>query len=66
MEQTTGQTVEHNHKSRGIDESELMARLHKGYVSLKHQIHKVIVGQDDVTGKDDDGACDSRCDEADV
>ena len=48
MEQTTGQTVEHNHKSGGIDESELMARLHKGYVSLKHQIHKVIVGQDDV------------------
>jgi len=48
MEQTTGQTVEHNHKSGGVDESELMARLHKGYVSLKHQIHKVIVGQDDV------------------
>ena len=48
MEQTTGQTVEHNHKSGGIDESELMARLHKGYVSLKHQIHKVIVGQDEV------------------
>jgi MoxR-like ATPase len=48
MEQTTGQTVEHNHKSGGIDESELMARLHKGYVSLKHQIHKVIVGQDAV------------------
>ena len=48
MEQTTGQTVEHNHKDGGIDESELMARLHKGYVSLKHQIHKVIVGQDQV------------------
>ena len=48
MEQTTGQTVNHNHKTGGIDESELMARLHKGYVSLKHQIHKVIVGQDEV------------------
>ena len=48
MEQTTGQTVSHNHKSGGIDETELMARLHKGYVSLKHQIHKVIVGQDEV------------------
>ena len=48
MEQTTGQTVEQNHKSGGIDEGELMARLHKGYVSLKQQIHKVIVGQDDV------------------
>jgi len=47
MEQTTGQTIKHNHKSGGIDESELMARLHKGYASLKHQIHKVIVGQDD-------------------
>ena len=47
MEQTTGQTIGHNHKSGGVDESELMARLHKGYVSLKHQIHKVIVGQDD-------------------
>jgi len=48
MEQTTGQTVEHNHKKGDIDESELMTRLHKGYASLKHQIHKVIVGQDDV------------------
>jgi len=48
MEPTMGQAVEHNYKSGGIDESELMARLHKGYVSLKHQIHKVIVGQDDV------------------
>jgi MoxR-like ATPase len=48
MEQTTGQTTEHNHKSGGINESELMTRLHKGYASLKHQIHKVIVGQDDV------------------
>ena len=48
MEQTTGQTVNHNHKTGGIDESELMAHLHKGYVSLKHQIHKVIVGQDEV------------------
>ena len=48
MEQTTGQTIKNNHKSGGVDESELMARLNKGYVSLKHQIHKVIVGQDDV------------------
>jgi MoxR-like ATPase len=48
MEHTTEQTIKHNHKSGGINESELMTRLHKGYSSLKHQIHKVIVGQDDV------------------
>jgi len=48
MEQTTEQNTKHNHKSGGVDESELMNRLHKGYTSLKHQIHKVIVGQDDV------------------
>ena len=48
MEQTTEQNTKHNHKSGGVDESELMNRLHKGYASLKHQIHKVIVGQDDV------------------
>jgi MoxR-like ATPase len=48
MEQTTDQTTKNNHKGGGVDESELMTRLHKGYASLKHQIHKVIVGQDNV------------------
>jgi len=47
MEQTTEQTTKNNHKSGRIDESELMNRLHKGYASLKQQIHKVIVGQDE-------------------
>jgi hypothetical protein len=48
MEQTSGQRLKHTHTSKVVDESSLMARLHKGYADLKHQIHKVIVGQDEV------------------
>jgi MoxR-like ATPase len=48
MEQTTGQKANNIQATRAFDESQLMARLHKGYVSLKHQIHRVIVGQDKV------------------
>jgi len=48
MEQVAGQRLKTEQKVRAVDESQLMARLHKGYVSLKQQIHRVIVGQDDV------------------
>ena len=34
--------------SNSIDEAQLISRLHKGYVELKHQIHKVIIGQESV------------------
>jgi MoxR-like ATPase len=48
MEQVTGQKVKNTQTSGAVDESQLMARLHKGYASLKQQIHRVIVGQDKV------------------
>ena len=48
MEQTTERGVNNAQTSNGVDEGQLMARLHKGYASLKHQIHKVIVGQEEV------------------
>jgi MoxR-like ATPase len=47
-EVTGGKAAGDVQKSRGIDESQLMARLHKGYANLKRQIHRVIVGQDKV------------------
>jgi len=48
MEQTTGQQVKGKENLRGVRESDLMVRLHRGYVDLKKQIHNVIVGQDEV------------------
>jgi len=48
MEQVAGQRLKTEQKVGAVDESQLMARLHKGYVSLKQQIHRVIVGQDNV------------------
>ncbi len=35
-------------QTSSVSEAQLIARLHKGYVELKHQIHKVIIGQDSV------------------
>jgi len=48
VEQVTGQTTKSAHTNGVVDEGQLMARLHKGYGSLKQQIHRVIVGQDPV------------------
>ncbi|MHC4570026.1 MAG: hypothetical protein ACYTE3_30250, partial [Planctomycetota bacterium] len=48
MEQTTERGVKDSQTSNGVDEGQLMARLHKGYASLKQQIHTVIVGQEEV------------------
>jgi len=48
MEQIAGQRLKTAQKVGAVDESQLMARLNKGYVSLKQQIHRVIVGQDNV------------------
>ena len=48
MKQVTGQEAKNAQTNRAVDESQLMARLHKGYASLKQQIHRVIVGQDKV------------------
>jgi len=48
MEQTTGQNIKNTQTSGAVDETSLMARLHKGYAELKVQIHKVVVGQDEV------------------
>ncbi|MHC4478324.1 MAG: AAA family ATPase [Planctomycetota bacterium] len=48
MERATEQTVGKTRGVQALDENDLMTRLHKGYVSLKQQIHSVIVGQDEV------------------
>jgi MoxR-like ATPase len=48
MTQPTEQQVENNAHPDSLDEAQLISRLHKGYVELKHQIHKVIIGQDRV------------------
>lgn len=48
MGEVVGQKLESAGPDRSVDESQLIARLHKGYADLKHQIHKVVVGQDAV------------------
>ena len=48
MEQANGHKTKTAGTNGAVDESQLMARLHKGYASLKHQVHSVIVGQEDV------------------
>ena len=46
MEQTTSQKLDK--ESKTIDEHTLITRLNRGYVRLKQEIHKVIIGQDRV------------------
>jgi len=46
MEQTAGQDV--RNLQPAVDEGQLMVRLHKGYAALKQQIHRIIVGQEEV------------------
>jgi len=48
MEQPAEQQVENTSELGSINEAQLIERLHKGLVKLKHQIHKTIVGQDNV------------------
>jgi MoxR-like ATPase len=48
MKQVAGQGVTNAQTNGAVDEGRLMARLHRGYTSLKQQIHRVIVGQDEV------------------
>jgi MoxR-like ATPase len=48
MERLSEQSLREARTSGAVDESDLMGRLHEGYVSLKQQIHNVIVGQDEV------------------
>ncbi len=48
MEQATDQKTKQARVNGAVDEGQLMARLHKGYASLKHQVHNVIVGQEEV------------------
>ena len=48
MEQATGQKLITGQAVGAINESQLVAHLHKGYALLKQQIHKVIVGQSKV------------------
>ena len=38
----------HEKKNGTFNEAELIARLHKGYVELKRQIHKTVIGQENV------------------
>lgn len=35
-------------QTSSVNEAQLIARLNKGYIELKHQIHKVIIGQENV------------------
>lgn len=48
MEQTTEEALRNAQTAKAIDEGNLLARLQAGYVNLKRQIHKVIVGQDEI------------------
>jgi len=48
MDRTIEEALKNAETAKAIDESNLMARLHTGYVNLKRQIHKVIVGQDEI------------------
>ncbi|UCG57359.1 MAG: AAA family ATPase [Phycisphaerales bacterium] len=48
MEDVAGQKLEEARVNGAVDESQLIARLYKGYTDLKHQIHKVVVGQETV------------------
>ena len=48
MEQPAEQQVENTPEPGSIDEAQLIERLHKGLVKLRHQIHKTVIGQDNV------------------
>ncbi|MBN2181503.1 MAG: MoxR family ATPase [Sedimentisphaerales bacterium] len=48
MEQPVEQKLENSSKFGSINEAQLIERLHKGLLKLKHQIHKTIIGQDSV------------------
>jgi len=48
MEQPAEQQIENASELGSIDEAQLIGRLHKGLIKLKHQIHKTIIGQDNV------------------
>ena len=48
MEQPAEQQIENASELGSIDEAQLIERLHRGLIKLKHQIHKTIIGQDNV------------------
>ncbi len=48
MDQVTQERVKHEETKKNGNDGELMARLQAGYVQLKQEIHKIIVGQDEV------------------
>lgn len=48
MEQPAEQQIENASELGSIDEAQLIGRLHKGLIKLRHQIHKTIIGQDNV------------------
>jgi MoxR-like ATPase len=48
MKQPAEQQIENTSDIGSIDEAQLIERLHRGLVKLKHQIHKTIIGQDNV------------------
>jgi MoxR-like ATPase len=48
MEQPAEYQIENTSESGSIDEAQLIERLHKGLVKLRHQIHKTVIGQDSV------------------
>ena len=54
MRQGTGKGSE-GEIAVGTNDAELTAALNEGYVTLKEQIHNVIVGQDAVSDEDGDG-----------
>jgi MoxR-like ATPase len=48
MEQPTEYQIENTSELGSVDETQLIERLHRGLIKLKHQIHKTIIGQDNV------------------
>jgi MoxR-like ATPase len=48
MERAIDEKLNAGKTVRDVNNSDLMGRLHTGYVNLKQQIHRVIVGQDEV------------------
>ena len=48
MKQPTEQQTENISELTSVNEAQLIERLHKGLLKLRHQIHKVVIGQDTV------------------
>src|SRR4030042_6905997 len=48
MERRIEQPIQEAAERASVNEAQLIDRLHEGYVELKNQIHRIIIGQDSV------------------